>query len=226
MKLKRPLPKGAVVGGIVAAGFLVLLVGWFVVVSPQKHKAADLDKQTASVEQQITDQLAQVAAARNVTAAPTIRVADVYKLLKAMPSTTDMPNILIELDQVARDSGVDLQNISPGLAGTDGSIPVSMSVAGDFYTVTDLLYRLRNFVYVRRGELEATGRLFSVDNLSLSPSGKQITATIALRTFAYVPGVSSPAPVAPVATSTDTTSTDTTQSPNTPPDAPSASGAP
>lgn len=238
MNLKRPLPKGAVIGGIVGAGLLVLLVGWFGLVRPQSHKAASIAKQTAAVQQEIASNLAQIAAEKTaaaVPAAPQIRVADVYKLAKAMPSNVDMPDILLELDQVAKDSGVQLQSISPSPPTPDGKIDLNLSVEGDFFTVTDLLYRLRNFVSVRDGALEASGRLFDVDNLSLSPSGgSKLSASISLHTYQYVPAapVAPVTPVAPVSTDTSSTSTDTTTtttttpSSDTPPSGPSAAGAP
>ena len=233
MNLKRPLPKGAVIGGIVGTGLLVLLIGWFGLVRPQSHKAASLAKQTAAVQQEIATNLAQIAAEKTaaaVPAAPQIRVADVYKLAKAMPSNVDMPDILLELDQVAKDSGVQLQSISPSPPTPDGKIDLNLSVEGDFFTVTDLLYRLRNFVSVRDGALEASGRLFDVDNLSLSPSGgSKLSASISLHTYQYVPAAPV-APVAPVSTDTSSTSTDTTTtttpSSDTPPSGPSAAGAP
>jgi hypothetical protein len=233
MKLKRPFPQGVVIGGIVGAGLFVLLIGWLVVVRPQSHKATSLAAQTASVQGQITSNLAAIAAQKNASAVvvPKIRVADVYKLAKAMPSAVDMPDILLELSQVADDAGVDLQNISPNPPASDGTIGLGMSVSGDFFTVTDLLYRLRNLVSVRNGALEATGRLFSVDTISFSPSGGgKIDATIALHTYTYNGSAAAAAPpaAAPVATSTDTTSTDTTATTttDTPSSGPSATGAP
>jgi Tfp pilus assembly protein PilO len=236
MKLKRPLPKGAVLGGIVGAGLFVLLIGWFGLVRPQSHKAASLVKQTAAVQQEISTNLAQIAAQKTasaVPAAPQIRVADVYKLAKAMPSNVDMPDILLELDQVARDAGVELQAISPSPPTPDGKINLGLTVTGDFFTITDLLYRLRNFVSVRNGALEASGRLFDVDNLNISPSGKsKVSASIALHTYQYVPAapVAPVAPVVPASTDTSSTSTSTgtttTPSPDTPPSGPSAAGAP
>lgn len=222
--MRKPLPLSAQLGLIVAAALLVLALGWFVAVRPLGHKAAGLHKQTAAVQQQITDDLAQIAAARGggaAAAAQTIKVADVYKLAKAMPSVTDMPDVLIELDQTARAAGVDLQTLSPGAttAGTNGYSlqPLTMTVAGNFYTVTDLLYRLRNLVYVRSGALQANGRLFSVNSVSLTPSnGKNIMATIVVDTYVY--GGTTAA-----VTSTTTPSTTTTTS--TPPSGPSAAGA-
>lgn len=234
MKIPRPLPKAAVIGGIVAAGLVVLAIGWFGLIAPQSHKASALAKQTADVQKQIEDNLAQIAASKNVAAAPKIRVADVYKLAKAMPSTTDMPDILIQLDQVAQDSGVELQNISPSPAAPDPttgqqSIQVSLTVLGDFYTVTDLLYRLRNFVYVRHGALEASGRLFSIDNVNFAPQGgRQLGANITLHTYVYggaPAAAATPAPATTTVSSTDTTSTDTTTTTTpTTPSGPSAAG--
>ena len=219
------------IGGIVGAGLVVLLLGWFGLVQPQSHKAASLAKQTAAVQQEIASNLAQIAAQKNVSAVPTapkIRVADVYKLAKAMPSNVDMPDILLELDQVARDAGVQLQSISPSQAAADGKINLSLTVQGDFFTVTDLLYRLRNFVSVRNGALEASGRLFDVDNVSLSPSGgRKLSASITLHTYQYTsaPPVAA-APTATTSTDTSSTSTDTTTAPVTPASGPSAAGAP
>jgi Tfp pilus assembly protein PilO len=213
---------------IVGAALLVLGLGVLVAVRPLSHKAAGLRNQTAAVRLQISDDLAQVAAARGggaagAAAAQTIKVADVYKLAKAMPAVTDMPDVLIELDQTARAAGVDLQTLSPGAPtpGTSGysMLPITLTVAGNFYTVTDLLYRLRNLVYVRSGALQANGRLFSVNNVSLTPSnGKSIAATISVDTYVYGgTTVAAPASTTPATTTTTTTST--------PPSGPSAAGA-
>lgn len=216
--MKKPLPMPAVLGLIVGGALLVLVIGVLVAVRPLGHKASDLRKQADAVQQQIVADLAQAAPARSATAAPTIKVADVYKLAKAMPASTDMPNVLIELDQTARAAGVDLQTISPGAPtpGTSGysTVPLTLTVTGDFYTVTDLLYRLRNLVYVRNGALESNGRLFSVGTVALTPSnGKQVNASITLQTYVY-----GGTPAVTLATTTATTTT-------TPASGPSAAGA-
>jgi Tfp pilus assembly protein PilO len=224
VKLKKPLPKWAPLVGIVVGALVVILLGWMVLVSPQKKKAADLTKQAADVQQQIQTQLAAVAAAKQSSAVTTttVKVANVYKLAQAMPSTPDVPDLLIELSQVTKDSGVLLQQLSPSAPTTDAStgqttVPISMTVTGDFYTVTDLLYRLRNLVWVRDGALEADGRLFNIDNVSLSPTGSKVSATLSMHAFVYSGGAAAattPAPAVP-APSTDTTSTDTTQTDTT-----------
>jgi Tfp pilus assembly protein PilO len=230
VKIPRPLPKGAVLGGIVLAGLLVLVLGWMLVVAPQNHKAASLAKETADTQAQITSNLAQIAAAKTAvtaTAAPKIRVADLYKLAKAMPSTTDMPDILLELSQVTKDAGVDLASIAPSTPTADPAsgqqaVQISLSVSGDFFSLTDLLYRLRNFVTVRHGALDATGRLFTIDNVSFAPSGTHsLDANVTLHTYIYGGAPVAPVAVAPLPTDTSTTTTDS----STPPASPSAAGA-
>ena len=97
---------------------------------------------------------------------PEIKTADLYSLAKAMPSTVDMPNLLLELDQVARSAGVTLSTISPGapapsLTAGFSTLAINLSFSGDFYSLTDMLYRLRSLVTVRNGALQTSGRLFS-----------------------------------------------------------------
>jgi Tfp pilus assembly protein PilO len=232
VKLKKPLPKWAPLAGIVVIGLIVAVGGWKVLVAPQNAKAKDLAAQTADVNTKIQAQLAAVAAAKSAATTPaqTIRVADVYKLAKAMPNTDDVPDLLIELSQITKDSGVTVQTLSPS-APTPGAtggetVPISLNVIGDFYNITDLLYRLRNLVSVRNGALEASGRLFSIDTVNLAPANhSQLTASITMHAFTYgAPAAVAPAvPVAPA--STDTTSTDTTTPPSNS-SGPSATGAP
>jgi type IV pilus assembly protein PilO len=233
VKLKKPLPRAAGLAMIGVGGLLLLVVGWLLVVSPQKHKAANLKQQAAAVRQKIADELAQAAVAKSATAAPKIKVADVYRLAKAMPSIDDMPDILLELNQTAKAAGVDLLSLSPSASSTAATggpystIPLALNVTGDFYTITDLLYRLRNLVYVRNGTLEANGRLFSVNNVSIGPgqTGRQLNATISVDTYVYGGGAASSTAV-PAGTSTTTTTTTSTTTTPASSSGPSAAGAP
>jgi type IV pilus assembly PilO-like protein len=233
MKLKKPLPKGALPAGIVVVGLLVLGVGWMLVVSPVKKHIASLEQQTLATQQEIAQRIAAAHPVTSASSTPQIHVADIYRIAKAMPSITDMPDILLELDQTAAASGVSMSSISPGAPspGVSGysAIPISLSVTGDFYQLTDLLYRLRNLVSVRNGALDATGRLFSVNSVTLAPAGGGLeSASLTLQTYLYgtvsAPGTSA-ATTATTAT-TSTTSTSTTSTTTTPSSTgPAAAGA-
>jgi len=213
---------------IIGGDVLLLLLGWMLLVSPQRQTAKSIALATQAAEAQIQEAqrlVQQPTAPAAAPKQPEIRTAALYELAKAMPETTDMPDVLLELDQVARAAGVTVNSITPGAVSPGsgfGVLPISIAFSGDFYSLTDLLYRLRTLVAVRHGELDASGRLFAVDTVGLSGGGNQLTASVTVNTFVYGASV----PVAPVVTppSTDTTGTGTTTTTSTP--APSADAAP
>ncbi len=232
MKRRIPLPLliALIVLGFVFAG----LGGYLALIGPQKSKAADLQKQIDDTNQAIVSARALTL---QVKKAATIRIADLFRLTKAMPDQTDMPDIILELNQIAEDSGITFQQITPATVAVPVSgyeaIPITVEFQGNFYDLADFLYRLRNLVDVRRGALDATGRLFAVDSIDFAeapppPGFPQITAHLVIDAFVFgtgtVPTVAAPTgttgpsgPTAPAGTTTPTTTTTTTTSTTTTP---------
>ena len=229
MKNAKSLSQNALIGIIVAGVLVFGLAVWFLLVHPQGGKLNNLKREATDVQEKIDAYHQQVAAARST---PKIEVADVYRLAKAMPNKTDMPDLLLELSQLARDTGIRFDSISPQAIAPIGSysvLPISVTFNGNFYNLADFLYRLRSLVSVHGGRLDATGRLFAVDTLSFNESDlkfPQIQATLVVDAFVYA---AAPAPaVAPAATppaSTTTTTAATTTTSDTSGTA-SATGAP
>jgi len=219
MKGKK-LPSKAALGLIIGGDLLLLLVGWFLLISPQRSTAASISQATAAAEAQLVEARRPVVPVTPaaIPQQPEIKTADLYSLAKAMPSSVDMPNLLLELDQVARSAGVDLSSISPGAPAVDptggfSTVAINLAFTGDFYSVTDMLYRLRTLVTVRNGALQTSGRLFSVNTVGLGPAGAgggKLTATVAVNAYVYGGGAAPVAPITPAATGTDTTTTSTT----------------
>jgi hypothetical protein len=215
--------------GIIVGAVLVLgLAGWFLLVRPQGGKLKDLKRQTQDVQQKIDAYHRQVAAARS---APKIEIADVYRLAKAMPDRTDMPDVVLELSQLARDSGIRFDSISPQPIVPLGSyqvLPIAVTFNGNFYNLADFLYRLRSLVTVQAGRLDATGRLFAVDTLAFNESAlkfPQIQATLTIDAFVYGSGAPAPAAVPTTPTTTTTTATTASTSTTTTPTEAAPSGA-
>jgi len=230
VKKKVSLQKNGLIVVVAVCGLLVLALGWVVFLGPKQKEIGSLHTQMVAVQQQITDDLARAAAARSASNAPTIKTADIYKLETAMPSIVDMPDLLLELTQTAKAAGVSLTTINPDpLSDTgDGYAKehISMNVDGNFYTLTDLLYRLRNFVYVRSGTLEANGRAFDVSKVTLTPNGAGVQAQIDLDTYVYgSSAVATPSSTMPAAGGTTTPTTTTTTTTTTPSSGASAAGA-
>ena len=210
MKNAKSLSQNALIGIIVAGVLVFGLAVWFLLVHPQGGKLNNLKREATDVQEKIDAYHQQVAAVRST---PKIEVADVYRLAKAMPNKTDMPDLLLELSQLARDTGIRFDSISPQTVAAVGSysvLPISVTFNGNFYNLADFLYRLRSLVSVHGGRLDATGRLFAVDTLSFNESDlkfPQIQATLVIDAFVYA---AAPAPaVAPAATPPATTTTTT-----------------
>jgi Tfp pilus assembly protein PilO len=226
----RAKPSAVAVIGVVVGLLVYALAGYFLLVSPQRGKAAKLKKETVATQQQIDQYRALAAQAR---ATPPIRVAELFRLTKAMPDSVDMAGLILELSRVARDTGIQFDSITPqGAAAVTGysNIPITLEFDGNYYELADFLFRLRNLVRVEGGQLDALGRLFVVDSISFSESTHsfpEIKASLTVHAFAYG-DVSATAPAAAAAAtpaapgSTTTTTTTTTASPNTPPTGASA----
>lgn len=186
---------------------LVLAVaGWLVLVSPQRQQASTATRQLHETQTALA-QARPTSAARQ----PVIRTADLYRLEQAMPLSADEPDLLLALDQLARESGVKVTGLSPGtpaaVAGGYTQLPVTLTLAGSYGSLTGYLHRLRLLVSLDHGKLVAAGRLVSVLGVTIVPAGtgKQETATVSLD--AYVYGTVAGATPLPTATGTTTTTT-------------------
>ena len=194
---------------------LVLAVGgWLALVAPQRHHAAAAQQQVQSVK----TQLQQIAAVTTPIAPkqPVIHTAPIYVLSHAMPTTEDEPDMLLAVDQVARASGVKVTTISPSTplqAVGYTTLPMTLDVNGSYAAITSFMAKLRTLVAVQHRRLFATGRLFSVQQVTLTPlaAGKGLIATMTVDAYVFgqVAGAT-PLPVSTTATSTTgTTSTST-----------------
>jgi hypothetical protein len=231
--VKRKKLSPAVTSGIgIALTLVIAAVGWFLLISPQRSRASSIDNEIADVQAQIVQ--ARLAAEQAENAQP-VRTADLFRLTKAMPSDNDIAGVLLELSKTAGETGIVFEQIVPGptvAAGTFRAQPIELVFTGNFYSLSDFLYRLRNLVSVQRGRLLANGRLFSVDKLQFVEADSKfpnIRALLTVSALLYGTG-GEPPPSAPVeTTTTDTTQTDTTQTPTEPAppvEGPSAVGAP
>ena len=185
---------------------LVLVLGWVVLISPQRHDAATV----AAQEQVVEGQLAALTGSQGSNKQPAIHTADLYTLGTALPSQLDQPDLLFELDRLATASNVKILGLSPQApvaATTNYTVqPISLSLTGTYFHLTSFLRSLRVLVSKQQGRLIVNGPLFAVTAVALAPgTDKGEVATVAMAAYYYgqVGGAVAPTP-------TDTTTTDTT----------------
>jgi Tfp pilus assembly protein PilN len=221
--MKRPKLTGTtmlLVG--VGTSLLVLLVGWFVLVSPQRSKASDLDTQIQVAQTKLADGQHLLASTNVKKSETAFHVAQ-----RTLPDTPEMSAILRQLAAAVASSRTQLDAITPAALVDTGNgaqaLPMSVSVEGHYFALQKLL-RLLNKSAGLKGASTITGegRLYTVDGIQFSsttasgasssttPSAGLIQATINLNAFVYGS--------APVTTSTTTTtgSTDLSAASSTP----------
>jgi Tfp pilus assembly protein PilO len=214
--VKKHLSIPLVVSIVVVA---VVIAGYFVLLRPQSTKADNLDKEIAALETELK--------AANELAAPDeepklpIEVADLVELAKAMPDNPELADAILELNAASEGAGVGFIAISPGspFAGAGYTqLPLTLSFEGNYYSLTELIYQLRNLVTVRDGVLDAHGRLFTIDSLDWHEAEDgfpTIQADLAVSAYVYgtnsvptvVPGTT---PTPPAEGQTTTTTAETT----------------
>ena len=191
-KLRTEVKIALVAGGVL----LGLVAGWFLVVAPKRHDASALKQQIADTR----DQISVAQGVKTPTAPPPIRVADLFKLSRAMPNTADIPGVILQLSSVAAETGVQFESITPHDPVSYGAyqqVSVDLSFEGRFYDLSDFLYRLRNLVGVHHGVLNATGRLFTVDSITFNQGTEnfpQVKATLTVSAYVFGDGTAPPVP--------------------------------
>lgn len=185
------LPPRAQLALAAAAVLVWALALWFLLVAPKRSDASAKAEDVAAAELQLASALVQ--SRRPHKPASGAKVSDVLRLAKAMPSSADQAGLVLELDRLARSSGVALRSITPSepTVGASGAttIPVAVTATGSYRQITRFLHRARALVRVHGGAVRATGRLLTMQSIELAESSMRkfpyLDATITFNAFVY-----------------------------------------
>lgn len=201
---------------VVLAGLVVLGVGgYFLLVQPKKSQVNSLTRKIADLNTKIANSRSQAQQAAGLSK---ILVADYFNLTTAMPDKADVPGLLLQLDAIARDTGIGFDSISPGQVVDASSyqiLPITLIFQGNFFDLSAFLRRLQSLVLVVNGKLTTHGRLFTVDQITFTEGDAgfpEIKATIQADAYMFGHPVALGSSTGAAGTSTTTTSTTTTPS--------------
>jgi Tfp pilus assembly protein PilO len=102
-----------------------------------------------------------------------------------------MAGVLLELDRIATDSGITFDSITPRpVEATQGyqALPVDLTFEGNYYELSDFLFRVRSLVAVHGGQLSARGRLYNVESIAFTGAAAFPRLSAKLTVSAYVFG--------------------------------------
>jgi Tfp pilus assembly protein PilO len=191
--------------GVVAVSFAA---GWFVVIQPKRNEARDIDTQILAARTQLAG-TAGMAAQYRASRDSLRKHPEVFvRAGTALPSRVAMPDLLRTLTKTARGTGVKMGELSVGAGAASttpgiGSVPLTLAFNGDFLALQRYLGRLQRFVAVSKKDVEARGRLVSLDSVDLTPDtngklGAKVSATV----YVMQPGALSATSSAPAAGAT------------------------
>lgn len=198
----------------VSAVLVVVLVGWLVLVSPQRSKAADLTGQVDQTQAQLLSTQAYVKSPIGRQA-----VSELKRLRLAVPDEARVSEIIRQLVRAQNQSGIQIDAITPQalvpVAGAQ-ALPISLTVEGHYFNIAKFLDLLGTWTKLRGNGVRVTGRLYAVDSIQFGGGGGgtagestgMISATISLNAFVFG-GV----PVTPSSSTDTTTTTSTTTTP-------------
>jgi hypothetical protein len=231
----------------------VLVAPWLLVVNPERSQASKLQSQINGVQSQLATVRAEAASAQAARATFGKSYTALVRLGEAVPTDDNTPSLIYQLQSAANAANVNFQSLalsnSPGAASASpqasssasqastaalppGAVvgpagfpiePFTFTFQGNFFHLADFLGRLQRFVVMGNQQLSVSGRLMTLNAISLGPGGSsgfpQITATISATTYLLPASqglLNGATPAGPPSSSTQTVSTPSASGPSPP----------
>ncbi len=199
----------------VIALVVAIAAPWLLVIQPKRSEAAKVQSQITAEQSQLSSIRTQLAAGEASRAAFATSYTSLVRLGEAVPTDDNTPSLIYQLQAASKASGVSFQSLTfnagsgasapapssssssqasaatlpPGVTiGTAGFPvePFTFSFSGSFFHLANFFGRLQHFVVVNNQKLSVSGRLMTLNAISLGvgPAGfPQMLATINATTF-------------------------------------------
>ncbi len=212
----------------VAAGLVLVLAGWFLLIAPKRAEVADIKAQTVSQEQTNQQLETDIAVLKQQHKDLPQKQAELAALQTKIPTSADLTSYIRLMQELAHKSQVSFTSLSPSdavpLGGTvdpTGALPldtlatinVDLVVTGTYFQLTDFMNELETasrytlvsgYAFAEASESDTGSTDTGSTGTSASSSGDpELTATINARIYEY------PTAEAAAAAASDATTTPT-----------------
>jgi Tfp pilus assembly protein PilO len=107
---------------------LLLVVGyWFMILAPKRAESQKVSQELSQAQEARDSAQQQVTQLNGAKSTFPSDYATVVRLGKAVPTTLDMPSLLVQLDRAARGTGIEIDDFKPGAVTADSSSGASGS---------------------------------------------------------------------------------------------------
>jgi type II secretory pathway pseudopilin PulG len=200
---------------VLVAAAAVLVAPYVLVVSPKRTEASKLQGQINGLQSQLSTLRSKTLSAESARSTYGKSYTALVRLGEAVPTDDNTPSLIFQLQSAANAAHVDFQSLTFNAGSSGGSSPASSSSAsqastaalppgatvgpagfpiepftftfeGNFFHLADFFGRLQRFVVTQNDQLSVSGRLMSLNAISLAPATSgfpKITATISATTY-------------------------------------------
>ena len=140
----RISPKAEIVVALVIIALAALGMVFFVIV-PQFGALAEQNRQLAKAEQDIQSAQNLLAQRQSAKARAAQTQVDVMRLENQIPDDPQLPTLIIELQNIANEAGLDFVRINPAVPTARGGynvVPISVTLEGRWADCVDYVHRL------------------------------------------------------------------------------------
>jgi hypothetical protein len=223
---------------VVLAALAVVAAAWLLVLAPEREKASKLGAEVSTAQSQLTAAEGQVSAARTAQAGYPAAYTSLVSLGKAVPTSQEVPSLIVQLAQASGEKQVEFTSITSGgssAASSSGAssaasagfsaMPFTFVFNGNFFNLYDLFQQLNRFTLrTSSGSVRVSGRLLTIQGVQLSPgsssaggkSSGQLTGTITATAYVLPASQAAAGATATSPTGAQTTSGSVSSSPATP----------
>ena len=192
-----------------------IAAGWLLVISPKRDEASKLGGQVSAAQSQLDGFRAQLSAGEAARSAYAQSYATLARLGEAVPADDNVPSLIYQVQSAASSTRVDFEglvlNPSSGSSPTPASSPSASQAAtaalppgasvgpagfpiepftftfrGNFFHLSSFLGRLERLVRAGNTHVSVSGRLMTLNAISLGPAPEgfpHIIATVSATTY-------------------------------------------
>jgi Tfp pilus assembly protein PilO len=142
---------------------IVVAMAWFFLISPLRADIAEADGAIAAESAKLSAAQAKLAQAEVTRAEGKKNQARLLELAKMVPDSGQVPSLLVQIQDLADQSGIKFISVSPGEPmESDGFqiIPLTLEFSGSYFDLSDFAYRTEQLV-------AGPGRLLTVKSVQL-----------------------------------------------------------
>ncbi len=156
---------------------VIIALAWFLLISPLRGEIAETDAAITAEQARLATAQAKLAKAEITRAEGKKNQARLLELAKMVPEANQVPSLLVQIQDLADQAGIDFISITPGDAKESAGfqiIPLTLEFGGTYFDLSDFAYRAEQLV-------AGPGRLLTLKSIQLQLGAKPGTEGVSVK---------------------------------------------